>query len=87
MAEKIEAHERKALAAAELNEEVSGDRLVQQFEALEYKGSSDQQLLELKSRMGLLGAGQGQPSRQLNKGNADVHDAELVEEGDEGSSR
>src|SRR5207237_5719388 len=43
MAEKIEAHERKALAAAELNEEVSGDRLVKQFEALEYKGSSDQQ--------------------------------------------
>jgi hypothetical protein len=37
--------------------------------------------------MGLLGAGQGQPSRQLNKGNGDVHDAELVEEGDEGSSR
>jgi phage shock protein A len=87
MAEKIEATERRAIAAAELNEEVSGDRLAKQFEALEYKGSSDQQLLELKSRMGLLGAGQGQPSRQLNKGNGDVHDAELVEEGDEGSSR
>jgi phage shock protein A len=87
MAEKIEATERRALAAAELNEEVSGDRLAKQFEALEYKGSSDQQLIELKSRMGLLGAGQGQPTRQLNKGNADVHDAELVEEGDEGSTR
>jgi phage shock protein A len=87
MAEKIEATERRALAAAELNEEVSGDRLAKQFEALEYKGSSDQQLIELKSRMGLLGAGQGQPSRQLNKGSADVHDAELVEEGDEGSTR
>ena len=59
MAEKIEATERRALAAAELNEEVSGDRLAQQFEALEYKGSSDQQLLELKSRMGLLPSGQG----------------------------
>ena len=44
MAEKIEATERKALAAAELNEEVSGDLLARQFEALEYKGSSDQQL-------------------------------------------
>src|SRR5512132_712786 len=87
MTEKIEASERRALAAAELNEEVSGDRLAKQFEQLEYKGSSDQQLLELKSRMGLLGAGQGQPARQLNKGNADVHDAELVEEGDEGSTR
>jgi len=87
MAEKIEATERRALAAAELHEEVSGDRLAQQFEALEYKGSSDQQLLELKSRMGLLPSGQGQPTRQLNKGAGDVHDAELVEEGDEGPSR
>jgi phage shock protein A len=86
MAEKIEASERRALAAAELNEEVSGDRLVQQFEALEYKGSSDQQLLELKQRMGLIAPGAAQPTRQLNKGE-DVHDAELVEEGDEGPSR
>ena len=87
MAEKIEAHERKALAAAELNEEVSGDRLVQQFEQLEYKGSSDQQLIELKQRMGLLPPAPAQQTRQLNKGAAnEVHDAELVEEGDEGSS-
>jgi len=87
MAEKIEATERRALAAAELNEEVSGDRLARQFEALEYKGSSDQQLVELKTRMGLLSPAQGQPTRQLNKGAGDVHDAELVEEGYEGSSR
>ena len=87
MAEKIEAHERKALAAAELNEEVSGDRLVKQFEALEYKGSSDQQLVELKQRMGLLPSAPAQQTRQLNKGGtSDVHDAELVEEGDEGTS-
>ena len=87
MTEKIEAHERKALAAAELNEEVSGDRLVKQFEALEYKGSSDQQLLELKQRMGLLPSAPAQQTRQLNKGGtSDVHDAELVEEGDEGST-
>jgi phage shock protein A len=87
MAEKIEATERRALAAAELNEEVSGDRLAKQFEALEYRGSSDQQLIELETRMGLLAAGQGQPTRQLNKGAGDVHDAELVEEGDEGPTR
>jgi phage shock protein A len=86
MAEKIEASERRALAAAELHEEVSGDLLAKQFESLEYKGSSDQQLLELKQRMGLLPGGQ-QQARQLNKGSADVHDAELVEEGDEGSTR
>ena len=63
MAEKIEATERKAIAAAELNEEVSGDRLVRQFETLEYKGSSDQQLLELKARMGMLAAGRGAASQ------------------------
>jgi len=88
MAEKIEASERRAIAAAELNEEVSGDRLVSQFEALEYKGSSDQQLLELKARMGLLGPGQGQQARQLNKGaGEEVHEAEVVDEGDGESAR
>ena len=88
MAEKIEAHERKAIAAAEINEEFSGDRLARQFESLEYKGSSDQQLLELKQRMGLLPAAGGQ-TRQLGAGaaGADVHEAELIEEGDEGTAR
>ena len=88
MAEKIEAHERKAIAAAEINEEFSGDRLAKQFESLEYKGSSEQQLLELKQRMGLLPAGGGQ-ARQLGAGAAggDVHEAELIEEGDEGTTR
>ena len=88
MAEKIEATERKALAAAELNEEVSGDLLVRQFEALEYKGSSEQQLIELKTKMGILSPGRGKAdSRQLGTGQADVRDAELIEEGDEGKSR
>ena len=82
MAEKIEATERKAIAAAELNEEVSGDRLARQFEALEYKGSSDQQLIALKQRMGLLPSGGAGESRRLNKGGEDVHDAELIEEGE-----
>jgi phage shock protein A len=86
VAEKIEATERKAIAAAELNEEVSGDRLARQFDALEYKGSSDQQLLELKQRMGLLPAGGGAGTRQLKKGD-DVHDAELIEEGEGEQSR
>jgi phage shock protein A len=88
MTEKIEASERRAIAAAELNEEVSGDALARQFESLEYKGSSDQQLLELKSKMGILGAGRGnQDSKQLGAGRADVRDAELIEEGDEGKAR
>jgi len=79
MAEKIEATERKAIAAAELNEEISGDRLVRQFESLEYKGSSDQQLIELKVKMGLIASGTEQ-AKQLNRGAQDIHDAELVEE-------
>jgi phage shock protein A len=84
MTEKIEASERKALAAAEIQEEFSGDHLTRQFEALEYKGSSDQQLLALKQRMGLLPGGQGE-SRQLNRGSSeDIHDAEVIEEGESG---
>ncbi|MBA3318555.1 MAG: PspA/IM30 family protein [Gemmatimonadales bacterium] len=87
MTEKIEANERKAIAAAEIQEEFSGDRLTRQFQALEYKGSSDQQLVALKARMGLLAAGGGAGAKQLNKGDSDVHDAELIEEGEEGTSR
>ena len=81
MTEKIEANERKALAAAELQEEFSGDNLVRQFEALEYHGSADQQLLELKRKMGLLGAGSAE-KKQLGAGGqgADVHEAEIEEE-------
>jgi hypothetical protein len=71
-----------------LNEEVSGDLLARQFEALEYKGSSDQQLIELKTKMGLLSPGRGKAdSRQLGAGREDVRDAELIEEGDEGKAR
>ncbi|MGZ8399189.1 MAG: PspA/IM30 family protein, partial [Gemmatimonadales bacterium] len=88
MAEKIEATERRALAAAELNEEVSGDLLARQFESLEYKGSSEQQLIELKTKMGILSPGGGKAdSRQLGAGREDVRDAELIEEGDEGKAR
>ena len=80
MAEKIEANERKAIAAAELQEEFSGDALVKQFESLEYKGSSDQQLIELKAKMGLLKPG-GDRAKQLGKGAETIHDAELLEDG------
>lgn len=91
MTEKIEQNERKALAAAELQEEFSGDTLAKQFESLEYKGSSDQQLIELKARMGLLKPGGAGEARQLGRGTAGaggetIHDAEFVEDGDEGTS-
>jgi phage shock protein A len=82
MAEKIEANERKALAAAELQEEFSGDALQKQFEVLEYHGSADQQLIELKAKMGLLGAGSGGDAKRLGKGGETIHDAELVEDDD-----
>ncbi len=79
MTEKIEQQERKAIAAAELQNEFEGDQLMQQFQALEYKGAPDQQLLELKSRMGLLGAGGGGAAKQLGKGGETV-EAELVDD-------
>src|SRR5436309_4399966 len=80
MAEKIEAMERKAIAAAELQQEFSGDDLMAQFKQLEYKGSSDQQLLDLKAKMGLLPAGAKEPAKQLGRGEQaaeTVHQPEL----------
>ena len=82
MSEKIEQQERKALAAAELQNEFEGDTLMQQLQSLEYKGTADQQLLELKAKMGLLGAGSGGPAKQLGRGEQPV-EAELVDDEDE----
>ena len=76
MTEKIEQQERKAIAAAELQNEFEGDQLLQQFQALEYKGAPDQQLLELKAKMGMLGAGSGGPAKQLGKGAGEAVEAE-----------
>ena len=81
MTEKIEQQERKAIAAAELQNEFEGDTLLQQFQALEYKGAPDQQLLELNAKMGMLGPGSGGPAKQLGKG--DTVEAELVDDEDE----
>ncbi len=83
MTEKIEQQERKAIAAAELQNEFEGDQLLQQFQALEYKGAPDQQLLELKAKMGMLGAGSGGPAKQLGKGAGETVEAELVDDDDE----
>src|SRR6266480_3751333 len=79
MTEQIEHEERKLIAAAEVNEDLSGDRLVKQFQSLEVKADADQQLIELKRRMGLLPAGSPEQSKQLGKGAAE---AELVEDDD-----
>lgn len=80
MAERIEDVERKALAAAELQEEFQGDSLVDQFQALEYKGTADQQLLDLKVKMGMLEAGGDEAAKQLGTGEDDVVDADVVGE-------
>jgi phage shock protein A len=86
MAEQIEHEERKLLAAAEVNEDLSGDTLVKQFQLIEVKADADQQLLDLKRKMGLLGAGSGSAggSKQLGKGAAD---AQVVEDDDAEPSR
>jgi phage shock protein A len=76
MAEQIEHEERKLIAAAEVNEDLSGDSLMQQFQSLE-KADADQQLLALKQRMGLLGAGSPPETKQLGTGAAE---AELVDD-------
>ena len=82
MAEQIEHEERKLLAAAELNEDISGDRLMKQFQAIEVKADADQQLLDLKRRMGLLPAGSPEGSKQIGKG---ANDAPVADD-DAGSS-
>ncbi|MFQ5702693.1 MAG: PspA/IM30 family protein [Gemmatimonadales bacterium] len=80
MTAKIEESERKALAAAELSEDLSGDLLERQFDALEYQGSADQQLLELKRKMGLLGPGEVADRPQLEAAQSDVSEAEILED-------
>ena len=76
MAEQIEHEERKLIAAAEVNEDLSGDSLMQQFHSLE-KADADQQLIALKQRMGLLAAGSPPETKQLGTGAAE---AELVDD-------
>src|SRR5207302_1726875 len=60
-------------------ESLEGDQLQKRFAQLEYKADADTQLLQLKQKMGLLGAGKGQ-AKQIGAGQGDVHDAELVDE-------
>ena len=81
MAERIEDMKRQAVAAAELAGELTGDSLARQFDQLEYRGSADQQLLELKKKMGVLPAGSSPEARQLPTGTAGerVAEAELVD--------
>jgi phage shock protein A len=83
LAEAIEHEERKLIAAAEVAEDLSGDQLVKQFQAFEVKADADQQLLALKQKMGLLGAGGPAEAKQLGKG---AKEAELVEDDEAGGA-
>jgi phage shock protein A len=71
MEEKIDQSERQIRASAEIDEEMSGDRLQQDFKRLEKTSgslSADAKLLALKQKMGMLPAG-GAPARgQLRAG-------------------
>ncbi len=84
MAEQIEHEERKLIAAAEVHEDLTGDSLVKQFQALEGRADTDQQLLALKQKLGLLPAGLPAEAKQLGKG---AKEAELVQDDDAEPSR
>ena len=79
MAEQIEHEERKLIAAAEVNEDLSGDSLIKQFQGIEVKATADEQLLALKRKMGLLPGGTQEQAKALGKG---AKEAELLEDDD-----
>src|SRR5438552_14672927 len=84
MEERIETNERQLKASIEIEEEFTGDRLAQDFKALErgaQAGSVDMQLLVLKQKMGMLPAGTPEPTA-LGKGagaDEEIVHAELEE--------
>ncbi len=82
MSEEIEQREREALAASQVDEELTGDSLEQKFSELEgdVGGDVEQRLLALKEEMGLLT--DGDSPRALNAGSesGEVRDAEIIEE-------
>ncbi len=88
MEEKIEQNERMLKASTEIDQEFSGDRLQQDFKLLEKSAgaaSADAQLLALKQKMGVLGAGGSAEKKQIGAGKPaaeDVH-AEIEDGGDE----
>src|SRR3982750_3038410 len=74
MEERIETNERQLKAAVEIDEEISGDRLANQFKQLERGASSssvDMRLMELKQKMGMLPAGGTTNNKALGTGKRD----------------
>ena len=82
MEERIEHNERQLKASVEIEEEFTGDRLQQDFKALE-KGATgaavDERLFALKQKMGVLPAGASAPRGQIGSGKKDAEtvDAEI----------
>jgi len=69
MAERIQLMEAEAEAGAELAGELSGDTLESKFLQLEQSGGNEEDALsELKAKMGVLPAGAGSDSKQLEAG-------------------
>jgi len=82
MADKIEETERKSIAAAAVNEDLTGDSLEDEFKALEAGGGSgavEGRLLEMKRQMGLLSAPEEEELKQLEAGAGASEDAEVVD--------
>ena len=80
MEEKISINEQKVRASIEIDEEFSGDALAREFKRLEtgaVTDNADMQLLELKQKMGMLGAGTPETGRRLGAGG--TQDAEVIE--------
>ncbi|MBA4073163.1 MAG: hypothetical protein C0497_15260, partial [Gemmatimonas sp.] len=76
MEERIDQSERMLKASTEIEEEFTGDRLQHDFKQLEKvagAASADAQLLALKQKMGLLGAGASAPPRQIGAGEEIAH--------------
>ncbi len=71
MEEKITQNERQLMAAKEIEEEFTGDKLSSEFKQLERMAggvSADRQLASLKERMGMLSAGSSAPAKALPRG-------------------
>ncbi|MFW6199138.1 MAG: PspA/IM30 family protein [Gemmatimonadota bacterium] len=83
MAEKIEESERRSIAAAEVDESLTGDTLEQEFQQLEAGGEGadvSNRLLALKREMGLLSAGEEEEAKRLGTGDVRDADIEAVDE-------
>lgn len=84
VAEKIEESERKALAATEVTESLSGDTLETEFKRLETGDDVDQRLEALKQQMGLPSgrktAALPSSAAAAEEEDGEVHEAQLEEE-------